>query len=105
MFIIHPMIFCQIIVQVFGMFNVHDEIESLHKQAIIDLGKFVLHDSEIEGFSAVAVGAAEGVAAKSFYLGIGSIIDAITGGGGDTPPTLIDFNAVNHLIYITVKLL
>ncbi len=29
---------------------VHDEIEGFHQQAIINAGKFVLHDTAIEGF-------------------------------------------------------
>jgi hypothetical protein len=60
-----------------GFWIVHDELESLQKQAIIDLGKFVAHDLAIDGVGAVAVKATEGVAAISLYLGIGSIIDAI----------------------------
>ncbi len=75
-----------------GFWIVHDELESLQKQAIIDLGKFLAHDLAIDGVSVVAVKAAEDVAAISLYLGIGSIIDAIQGGG---PPTPIDVTAIN----------
>ncbi len=78
-----------------GFWIVHDELESLQKQAIIDLGKFVAHDLAIDGVSVVAVKAAEGVAAISLYLGIGSIVDAITGDGGGDPPIPIDVTAIN----------
>ena len=76
-----------------GFWIVHDELESLQKQAIIDLGKFVAHDLAIEGVGAVAVKATEGVAAISLYLGIGSIIDAIQDGGD--PPDPIDVTGIN----------
>ena len=66
-----------------GFWIVHDEIESLHKRASIDLGNFVAHDKAIEAIGLVAVGAANGGAAITLYLGIESIIDSITGGGGD----------------------
>jgi hypothetical protein len=46
-----------------GFWFVHDELESLQKQAIIDLGKFVAHDLAIERVGAVALKATEGVAA------------------------------------------
>ncbi len=59
----------------------HDKWESWQKQTIIDLGKFVAHDLAIDGASALALKATEGVAAISLYLGIVSIIDAIQGGG------------------------
>jgi hypothetical protein len=73
---------------------VHDEFESLQKQAIIDPGKFVAHDLAMEGVGAVALKATEGVAAITLYLGIGSIIDAITGVGN--PPTPINVTAINN---------
>jgi hypothetical protein len=71
-----------------GYWVVHDELESLQKQAIIDLGKFV-----IDGVGAVVVKATEGVAAISLYLVIGSIIDAIQDGGD--PPDPIDVTGIN----------
>ncbi len=37
-----------------GCWIVHDELESLQKHAIIDLGKFTAHDLEIEGVGIVA---------------------------------------------------
>ncbi len=47
----------------------------------------------------VASGAAQGVAAISLYLGIGSILDIITGGGD--PPDPIDVTAINmNLTYV-----
>jgi hypothetical protein len=84
-----------------GYWVVHDELEleSLQKQAIIDLGKFVAHDLAIDGVGAIAVKATEGVAAISLYLGISSIIDAIQGGGD--PPVPIDVNAINTMIGCT----
>ncbi len=85
------------IIQGAGFWIVHDELESLQKQATIDAGKFVAHDLAIEGVGAVALkatkGAAEGVAAITIYLGICSIIDAII--GGDDPPAPIDVTAIN----------
>ena len=50
------------------------------------LENFLAHDIAIDGVSVVAVKAAEGVAAISLYLGIGSIIDAIQGGGDPPDP-------------------
>jgi hypothetical protein len=74
---------------------VHCDLESLQKQAIIDAGKFVAHDVAIDWVSTVAVNSAEGVAAISLYLGIGSIVDAITGDVGGDPPVPIDVTAIN----------
>ncbi len=54
-----------------------------------------MHDLAIEGVGVVAAKSAEGVAAISLYLGINSIIDAITGEGGGDPPTPIDVTAIN----------
>jgi hypothetical protein len=68
---------------------VYDEIEGLEKQAIVDLGKFAAHDLAIEGVGVVAAKSAKGVAAISLYLGINSIIDAMTDGSGVDPPTPI----------------
>jgi hypothetical protein len=53
-----------------GYWVVHDELESLQKQAIIDLGKSVAHDLAIDGLGAVALKATEGVAAITLYLEI-----------------------------------
>ncbi len=44
-----------------GYWIVHDELESLQKQAIIDLDKFAIHDLEIDRVTIVAAGAAAGV--------------------------------------------
>ena len=60
-----------------GFWVVHDELESLQKQAIIDAAKFLANGLAIEGVGVVALNAAEGVAAISLYLGIGSIIDLL----------------------------
>ncbi len=68
-------------------------MESLQKQVIIDLGKFLAHDIAIDKVTLLAGGAAKGVAAISLYLGIGSVIDALTGGGN--PPAPIDVTAIN----------
>ena len=78
-----------------GFGIVHDEIESLHKQAIIDLGKFVLHDLAIEGVGALAVKANEGVAAIVLFLGFSSVNDFLTGGESGSPPAPIDITALN----------
>ena len=53
-----------------GFWIVHDEIESLHIQAIVNAAKFLLHDGEIDVIGGVATKAAEGVAAIVIYLGI-----------------------------------
>jgi hypothetical protein len=79
-----------------GFWVVHDEIEGFYQQAIINAGKILLHDGEIEAVGSVALTAAQGVAAITLYLGITSIIDDITGGG--TPPTPIDVSAINNSI-------
>jgi hypothetical protein len=41
----------------------HDKLESLQKQAIIHLGKFLAHDIAIDKVTLVAGAAAQGVAA------------------------------------------
>jgi hypothetical protein len=76
-----------------GYWIVHDEIEGLEKQAIIDAARFVAHDILIEGAGVTALKATEGVAAISLYLGINSIVDDITGGN---PPTPINVTAINN---------
>ena len=63
-----------------GFWIVHDELESLQKQAIIDLGKFALHDLAIDRVTIVAGGAAAGVGAIAAYLGLSSILNALAGG-------------------------
>jgi hypothetical protein len=90
-----------------GYWIVHDESESLQKQAGIDAGKFILHDLAMDGVSVGAVKAAEGYISLylgigsiipryiSLYLGICSIIDALTGYGSDDPPVPIDVTAIN----------
>ena len=77
-----------------GFWIVHDEIESLNKQAIVDAAKFLLQDVGIEGVGGVAATAAQGVATITLCLGISNIIDDITGGGSN-PPTPIDITAIN----------
>ena len=81
-----------------GFWIVHDEIESLHKQAIVNAAKFLLHDGEIDVIGIVSTKTAEAVAAIVLYLGISSIIDILTGGGGGTPPAPIDVSAINNAI-------
>ena len=80
-----------------GYWIVHDELESLQKQAIIDLGKFLAHDMAIDRVVVVAAGAAAGVAAIALYLGLGAILDLLTGGGGGggDSPAPIDVFAIN----------
>ena len=72
MFIIHLIFFYLLGFQ--GFWIVHDEIESLYKQAIINAAKFLLHDGEIDVIGGVATKTAEAVAAIVLYLGISSII-------------------------------
>jgi hypothetical protein len=68
-------------------------LESLQKQAIIDLAKFVGLNLEVDKVVLVAGGAAAGVAAIGTYLGLNSILSASTvgggGGGGGSPPAPI----------------
>ncbi len=53
------------------------------------------HDFAIDKVSIVAVNAAEGVAAISLYLCLGSIVDAKVGcGGGGDLPVRIDVTAI-----------
>jgi len=78
---------------------VHDEIEGLEKQAIIDAAKNVAQDLVIEGVGIIAAKATEGVAAIALYLGVGSILDILESGGEQ--PTPIDVNAINmNLTYL-----
>jgi hypothetical protein len=69
--------------QGFGV--VHDEIEGFHQQAIINAGKFLLHDGEIEAVGSVALTAAQGVAAITLYLGFSSLANFLTGNNGGAP--------------------
>ncbi len=80
-----------------GYWIVIDELESLQKQAIIDLGKFALHDLEIGRVAIVAGGAAAGVLAIGTYLGLSSIFNLLTGGasGDGTAPAPVDVTAIN----------
>ncbi len=72
---------------------VRDELKSVQKQAIIDLGKFALHDLEIDRVTIVAASAAAGVGAIAAYLGIGIILSILSGGG--SLPVPIDVTAIN----------
>ena len=83
-----------------GNWIVHDEIEGFHQQSIINAAKFLLHDGQIDAVTIVAAGAAKGVAAILLYLGIGSIINTIIGGGGGTPPAPIDISGINQRLNI-----
>ena len=81
-----------------GYWIVHDELESLQKQAIIDLAKFVSINLALDRVIIVAGGAAAGVAAIAAFLGLQSILSALSGGGGGvggTPPPPIDVLAIN----------
>jgi hypothetical protein len=60
----------------------------------IDLGKFLAHDIAIDRVIIVAGGAAAGVGAIAAFLGLGSILDFLTCGGGDPLPP-IDVFAIN----------
>ena len=71
---------------------VHGEIEGFYQQAIINAGKFLLHDGEIEDVGTVATGAANGVAAIVLYLVVSSLLDLLTGG-----------DAVTHLHLLTLQ--
>jgi hypothetical protein len=80
-----------------GFGILHDELESLQKQAIIDLGKVLAHDIAIDRVTIVAGGAAARVAAIAAFLGLSSILNLLTGGGGSgggNPPALIDVVAI-----------
>ena len=63
-----------------GFWVVHDELESLQKQAIIDMAKFVVHDLELDRIGAIATGAA-GVASGA-AAGVGLLVaeGLLTGG-------------------------
>ena len=84
-----------------GYWIVHDELESLQKQAIIDFGKFASLNLAVDKVVVVAGGAAAGVAAIATFLGLQSILSALSGGGGGggggggTPPPPIDVIAIN----------
>ena len=66
-----------------------------HQQAIINAGKFLLHDGEFEAVGTVATGAANGVAAIDLYLCFSSPLDFWTGGDDGNPPAPIDFSGIN----------
>jgi hypothetical protein len=68
-----------------GFWVVHDEIKGFHQQAIINAGKFLLHDGEIEAVGSVALTAAQGVAAITLYLGFSSLANFLTGNNGGAP--------------------
>ena len=77
-----------------GFWVVHDEIEGFHQQAIINAGKFLLHDGEIEAVGLVAVKASEGVAAIAVFLGFSSLDDFLTGGDNGSPPEPVDVSGI-----------
>jgi hypothetical protein len=84
-----------------GYWMVQDELESLQKQAIIDFGKFASLNLAVDKVVLVAGGAAAGVAAIATFLGLQSILSALSGGGGGgggTPPPPIDIFAINMQI-------
>ena len=81
-----------------GFWVVHDEIEGFHQQAIINAGKFLLHDGEIEAVGVVATGAAQGVASIVAYLGFSSLVSFLTGGGSGNPPAPVDVSGINSRI-------
>ena len=64
-----------------GYWVVHDELESLQKQAIIDFGKFSSLNLVVDKVVVVAAGAAAGVGAIATYLGLNSILSIFSGGG------------------------
>ncbi len=66
-------------VRTVGYWIVHDELKSLQKQAIVDLGKFAIHDLAIDEVTLVASGAAAGVGAIALNLGNCTILDILTG--------------------------
>ncbi len=76
-----------------GYWIVHDELEFLQKQAIIDLGKVSIHDLAIDKVTVVAGGAAAGLGAIAAYLGLNSILSILSGAG--SLPAPIDVTAIN----------
>jgi hypothetical protein len=73
-------------------------LESLQKQAIIDLSKFLANYIAIDRITIVASRAAAGVAAIATFLGLCSILNLLTGGGGGgrgDSPAPIDVVAIN----------
>ncbi len=71
-------------------------------QAIIDFGKFSSLNLAVYKAVLVAGGAAAGVAAIATFLGLQSILSALSGGGGGggggTPPPPLDVFAINMQI-------
>jgi hypothetical protein len=82
-----------------GFWVVHDELESLQKQAIIDMAKFALHDLELDRIGAIATGAA-GVASGA-AAGVGLLVaeGLLTGGEIGSLKTKTDTtnNKLNNL--------
>ncbi len=77
-------------------------LESFQKNAIIDLGKLAIYDLEIHRVRIVTAGAAAGVGAITLYLGTGSILDILIGGGdGSDPPAPINVTAINMNLHET----
>ncbi len=64
-----------------GFWVVHDELESLQKQAIIDIAKFVANDLKLDKIAGIGAATAASLAAVIAVMGIGSIISNILGGG------------------------
>ena len=76
-----------------GYWVVHDELESLQKQAIIDFGKFASLNLAVDEVVIVADGAAAGVGAIAAYLGLNSILSILSSGGSLPDP--IDVTGIN----------
>ncbi len=84
-----------------GYWVVHDELESLQKQAIIDFGKFASLNLAIDKVVVVEAGAAAGVGAIATYLWINSILSILSGGGSLPDPFDVtgintNINSLNH---------
>ena len=90
-----------------GFWFVHDELESLQKQAIIDFGKFASLNLVVDKVIIVAGGAAAGVCsvgASAAYLGLSSILSILSSSGSLPDPIDVtgintNINTVNNTTY------
>ncbi len=82
-----------------GYWDVHNELERIQKQGETNIGKFLLHDQELIRIGGIATGAAAGVGAIAEYLGLGALVNILSGGG--TPAAPIGVNAIHmNLSYL-----
>jgi hypothetical protein len=87
-----------------GFWVVHDEIESLLKQAIIDIAKFVANDLKLDKIAGIGAAIAAKLAAVIAVMGIGSIISNIlVGGSGGSNNVALDFNTKINYVNNNIK--